>query len=959
MANENIEIQQPNFCFGPQVGTMCTIDTTNVNTVLRVKSTSGGTIVDYSFTSNIINELLGVEYIGPTNLSGMVDDLTFFTVERINSSNCIIKRWETQTIFNQMYLKEQIVKYSIGNNYYDANSFAIEYYNRVFTSANAGASGPVGLAQYLEMDSVFGIKLGTRLFLGPSTDPDNFGATEVVHVSSVVMYAGGYRVYLTSPVQNQYKIGDQISLYLYLYLYSKQAYGGSYDSGTDYKFDAYSWNKIEADSKDIYKRVTTARWCPMVRGVASVVGSNMLFIRPYESYSNWRSLFLKNYSANNTDSYEVYDVIFKDYSVYKLQDKTTLRDDEGNKQTFTWDAYNYQEDTLLPYSDSINMWIDRSILIGYLQYEAINIQVRDQYNVSLRDVNVNLYIEPGDIGASFDPLSGYGVTDINGRLTIYYSSGSSYEGHTLINGKADKSSTSTGSEFVWNSNNFVSKLYYDEDISLSTKTSIASSNSLKQIGLWYEDYREWKRNLSLLPDGKSSPDWFKPDVWVVQKSFFTTPGGDWVDINSGLGIELEVLEEWLPGLYKSGNQLDAPKKDEGCTFPFENWDFDNGYCNHESDPYPICNQIKVVEEFVSEGKLNQLTDFLIYEWVEEIIDGIPTMVLRGIPPYTIITLPDEAGNLQISQLKLSKHTYYVDGQPHDYLWIYSNIDQFIFVEDAVPKFWSEKNPIITNIWIRLRPFVFSLDNNTLRMWVKEVSYMGDTGYYEVTDQLTLTNFDAGGGALGIEVLYDPIEDFHHAAVIFVRIEVYDIAPIPNFVSVDYFFNVIPDFKSPYLTNLSPGREEDYVGINTEVSFEIRDAGAGVDLETLQCFINSIKIDDSDLFIEEYDRWYCKVTYTPSKDLYYGKTYRMTVKVSDSSDNENKLNDAWSFYTVDSDGVVFVDFDPIRCKRGVSRFSDVSVIALADGGGIDKDSIKLQVWDKDVDISKVPVVYRVS
>jgi hypothetical protein len=28
----------------------------------------------------------------------------------------------------------------------------------------------------------------------------------------------------------------------------------------------------------------------------------------------------------------------------------------------------------------------------------------------------------------------------------------------------------------------------------------------------------------------------------------------------------------------------------------------------------------------------------------------------------------------------------------------------------VPKFWSEKNPTDTNIWIRLRPFAFSLNN---------------------------------------------------------------------------------------------------------------------------------------------------------------------------------------------------------------------------------------------------------
>ena len=967
MAHENIAIQQPNFCNGPQLGTICTIDMTNMNTVLRVKDTSGSTIVDYSLTSNIINELIGLEYVGPTTLSSIVDGLTFFTVEKINNSKCIIKRWETETMFNQLYFKEQIIKYSTGNNYYDIIAFAVEYYDRSFTAANAGASGPLILAQYLKMSNVDGLQLGTKLFLGPSSDPDNLGVTEVVYVSSVVMYGDEYRVYLTSPIQNQYKIGDSISLYTHFYLYSKIAYGGDVNKGTIYKFNAYSWNKIEADSKDIYKRVTAARWCPIIRGIASIVGTNMLFIRPYESYSNWRSLFLKNYEEDNITFYEVYDVIFDSYSIYRLQDKTTLRDDVGSKQTFEWDTYNYQSDTLLPYSDNINIWMNKSILLSYWQYEEINIQVRDQYHISLRDVNVNLYIDSGDVGATFNPLSGYGVTDINGKLIIGYLSGTSYEGHTLIKSKADKSSTSTGSEFVWNANSFISKLDYDESMGLITKVEVESTNSVKQLKEWFEEYRNWKKNplISPLPTisgvQKNYLDWFKPDVWVIQKSYFTSPGGDWLNVLSGNSIELDLLEKWLPELYNSESQLDAPRDGIGCSYPFVNWnDVTDRYCISDWKlEYPICNQVKVVREFVSKNTANILTDFLIYEEVEILIDGVPEMVMMGISPYVIATLKENENSLQISQLNLSKHTHYVDGIPYDYLWVYDDIDQFIFVEDAIPKFWSSKNIINTDIWIRLRPFVHSLNTSSLRMWVREVSYVSDTGYYEVTDQLTLTPFDAGGGVLGVEALYNPVNDFHHNAIIFVRIEIYDIAPIPNFIEVEYWFTIIPDFKAPYLTNLSPEREEDFVNINTEILFEIKDAGAGIDINTLECFFNSRKIHSNDLFIEKYNRWHYKVIYTPPKNLYYDKKYKITVKVSDSSEAINKLNDAWAFYTKESSGVMFTGFIPIRCKRGASRFSSVSVLALGAGDGVDKDTLRLQVFDRDVVIRRIPIIYRVS
>ena len=841
-------------------------------------------------------------------------------------------------------------------------ALAIEYYNRSFTADNAGASGPLPLAQYLEMSNVDGLQLGTRLFLGPSSDPDNLEATEVVHVSSVVWYATEYRVYLKSPVQNQYKIGDSISLYTHFYLYSQIAYGGSLDSGTIYKFNAYSWNKVEADSKGIYKRVTAARWCPTIRGIASIIGSNMLFIRPYESYSNWRSLFLKNYEYDTTTFYEVYDVIFKDYSIYKLQDKTTLRGDTGSKQTFNWDTYNYQEDTLFPYSDSINMWMSRSILMSYWQYEAINIQVRDQYHISLRDVNVNLYIEPGDIGAILDPLDGYGITDVNGKLVIHYLSGTSYEGHTVVKGRADKSSTSTGSEFVWNSNSFISKLSYDEGMGLITKVEVESTNSVKQIGEWFEEYRGWKRSKHSVPDGKSVIDWYKPDVWLIQRSYFTSPGGDWVSVDSDDSIPLNLLEEWLPMFYTGVDQLDTPMTGKGCAYPFVNWsDGSNSYCGIIiiSEPYPICNQVKVVRDFESENKVELLTDFLIYEWVRTLVEGELKMILMGIPPYVLITLPDDESSLQISQLKLSKHTHYVDGQPYDYLWVYDNIDQFIFVEDAIPKFWSEKNPINTDIWIRLRPFVHSLDDTSLRMWIREVSYMGDTGYYEVTDQLVLTPFDAGGFALGVEVLYNPINDFHHNALVFVRIEVYDISPIPNSIETEYWFHVVPDYKTPYLVNLLPGREEDFVDINTDISFEIKDNGAGIDIDTLECFFNSIRMHPDDLVIEKYSRYHYKVIYTPPENLYYDKQYKIGVKVSDSAPAVNKLNDAWVFYTKESSGVMFTGFYPIHCKRGASKFSSVSVLALGAGDGVDKGTLVLQVLDRDVSINKIPIVYRIS
>ena len=44
---------------------------------------------------------------------------------------------------------------------------------------------------------------------------------------------------------------------------------------------------------------------------------------------------------------------------------------------------------------------------------------------------------------------------------------------------------------------------------------------------------------------------------------------------------------------------------------------------------------------------------------------------------------------------------------------------------------------------------------------------------------------------------------------------------------------------------------------------------------------------------------------------------------------------------------------------MSLFQDVSAVLLADGNGIDRNSIKLQVLNKDTDPNIVPIIYRVE
>jgi hypothetical protein len=317
----------------------------------------------------------------------------------------------------------------------------------------------------------------------------------------------------------------------------------------------------------------------------------------------------------------------------------------------------------------------------------------------------------------------------------------------------------------------------------------------------------------------------------------------------------------------------------------------------------------------------------------------------------------------------------------------------MFVQDAVPSFWSEKNPRETAIWIRMRPHAFSLNGDTLKFFVREVWTVDDqhfdTGYHDVLQEygpptefkdnddwsqgcaydnpVCIRYFDAGGGALGIEFYYNRPGIYHHNALVYVHIEIYDTAAEPNYIYTDYWFRIIPDYNSPYLENENPGREEDQVPLDTKLYFEVKDHGEGVDIDTLEVFLNSRIVyhagqpNNPATIIEEVSINHYKVTIDLPYELQFNKDYSVGVMVRDISENKNILRESYRFYTRYSEVPWFTDFDPKLCKRGMPRFRDVSFMVLGGGQGVDKETIRIQVHNQDVtEKSKIiPVVYRIA
>jgi hypothetical protein len=247
------------------------------------------------------------------------------------------------------------------------------------------------------------------------------------------------------------------------------------------------------------------------------------------------------------------------------------------------------------------------------------------------------------------------------------------------------------------------------------------------------------------------------------------------------------------------------------------------------------------------------------------------------------------------------------------------------------------------------------------MKIRELSYEGDTGYYDISHEISMQYYDAGSGLLGIEILYEPTEVFHNKAFVYVHIELYDTAPFPNKIYVNYWFVIIPDYKGPYLVNLLPESGGTNVPIDTSIGFDIKDDGTGVDIESLDVTVNSRLIYPQEITM--ITKRHYRIKYTPPVPFRFGEEVIVRVQCIDQSEQANLMRVSYPFYIDPGDDIEFLAEQPLRCEWGVPRFSDVRMIALGTGGGIDAESLRLQIYGKDVtnDIEThvLPIIYRVA
>ncbi|MBV5347616.1 Ig-like domain-containing protein [bacterium] len=872
MVLENITIAQDNFCIAPLVGTFATIDTTTATARFIIKNTTGVSTVSYTLNPNLAQNTVVhyFDYIGPRNVTTLVNGMVFITMESNSSSQVTIKKWNLNKTNTRLDLDYTITKNTSGNEIINCTNMAAGRYYTTLSGTTVSGTGKIAL------NDITNVISGTRLYIGPSSNTSYLNAYEEVIATSISGNTVSIRTPsgLGIPLANYYNTGDPITYLGDFYLFSEVGYGNNTNVGSMITIDNYTGTTITKHDSALYNGLATANYgIPFYGTVGIIKGSELLYV-DITDHTIQKSSRLNITRPFSNSLYNVNAIAFSISSIYRLQSGRMSRADNGDYAEISWATYNYHEDGVSRYSDTITLYTTTGTL-GNQKTVTIYGCVRDQYGMALSGKTVTFAKIYGDVICTWGEVNKQGVTNINGICSITYTSGwydpalaTNINEDIKISAKTDGANILTGSIYIYTTLIF----------RLNAKFLFGAANTPFGTNLITQKSNVFTSTNGSLIQALA----FNSKFELKSYSKFRLPGGHeiWQDINQGTAI-LEQRKQFVSNLN--------------------------------------------VDQRVLLSSLLNVTQSNNYK-----------------------------GACPLSQTYISRHL--PSGSNKDDV----SIAQFKFIIDAVPTPFSEKNNVNATIWLKLAPYGFDLNKSTLIFRVRELSYAGDSGFidYVGTANLIITEYDAGGGLIGLEILYTPTEYFHNAAVVYVYLSLYDNGLPPNKIEFDYWFLVIPDYKSPYILNEVPSRNQHDVPVDSEVSFDILDTEVGVDINTLEFYIdNRAKIFTYTILPKGY-----RITYTNIDHFYYTQPVEISIRVNDSSNQANTLYDMWRFYCVSSE-VPFIDpssFYPVPCVRGLSTRTTEEHFRLYDvGTGIDMSSITLLVDGIKRPIDLTPIIKRIE
>jgi hypothetical protein len=856
-------------------------------------------------------DVTGLEYVGAKDLIAPFDGATFFTFQRYSSTQVVIRRWELDTGSLSLRLRDVISKTNIGVYKYDCNAFAVEHWRRTF-AADAESVPPH--TNEIQINSLNNIASGDILWLGPSTDTDNVGAVEDRVVDTAYTDGiGNHWVRFTTDFTYQYVSGDPITFAKYIYLFTDlHEVDGR---GAIYKLDAYSGSNINYAVSNTFRLVTAAAWNDYYNS-PTIARDNMLFhIRTAVGYviNRAHDCWL-NYEDDHVTLIPMRDLLIDGTEVFKLQEKQTTQDNDGVLTTTTWSEYNYQKDTQSAYSNSLIIWVTAGTLTAesniVLAGSKIKLACRliDQRGFPIAGLGVeNVTFYSDEVAGEFDPLDGKVETDLDGYAELYYTLGLTANGTIEISGRAlGSDAANSGGLYIWCRMNLYALYEFETDDSsdfglihqIAEEFSYSTGDPTDPQDIPFGAITQLSDDFTF--DTGSGPHPYKH---IRQHLKFTNPGGDWV----------------------------------GATMP--------------TSDTTLLRQILALS-----------SDYYIQQWsaTSDVADvlGPPPCHPNLDPAYR----PADFLGMAIRQLEDFDSEYGLDQLRqafHESAWLSTDetLNQFIFIVEVVPAWYSIKNPIIQYIYIKISPYAYDLDPNTFVMRVKNTWIRNNvnrsTGWKNVTSDCTITTY---GSPIGLEVNYDPAPDtWEYNSRVYVWIQVYDTDPSgANLMDFVYWWDVIDDYRAPTITNQYPAPLSTNVDVDTYIQFDVLDSGLGIDQASIRLTVEGNLAEP--LTYSVIANGY-RVRYTPAADFFYDQRVELTMEVSDL--NDNFAHDSYYFDTGSSSGPWFHGAFPRKCAEGIIIDSKVMLQVYGIDHGINTGTIVVKIDRKTREIEMVPIIYRLS
>ncbi len=277
------------------------------------------------------------------------------------------------------------------------------------------------------------------------------------------------------------------------------------------------------------------------------------------------------------------------------------------------------------------------------------------------------------------------------------------------------------------------------------------------------------------------------------------------------------------------------------------------------------------------------------------------------------------------------------------------IEEFPFILLAVPAPFSIKNPVDTDVFIRLANFANPIASGTINLFL------------DGTNIPALEVVEFFGGLGGFDVTWNNVSLFDYDDTVQVRWEFFDTDSPANKVVIVYPFDTISDLLRPRIQSIFPIDTAVGIPITGPIQFNLLDFENDVDITTLKLYVNNVLIVDGvngtiTSTRLSTDNGY-KIVFTPTENLLYGDLIPVAIFVKDTSISKNELFHTFSFTTLESIAPRIINLDPNACKTQVKLSTDVKLSVIDGGHGLQEDSIIISVKETEREVQLIPIVHR--